>query len=66
VTIPRHRTGGENQETTIQPQTTNRKSNQRSWNFDRGPGRLNLQASRQTKHTLNKICTRTLSQGRVE
>jgi hypothetical protein len=28
---PRHRTGGENQETTIQPQTTNRKSNHRSW-----------------------------------
>ena len=46
---PRHRTGGENQETTIQPQTTNRKSDQRSWNLDRGPGRLNLQASRQTK-----------------
>src|ERR1700726_2568951 len=41
---PRHRTGGENQETTIQPQTTNRTSNHRSGNLDRGPGRLNLQS----------------------
>jgi hypothetical protein len=24
-------------------------NNHRSWNLDRGPGRLNLQASRQTK-----------------
>jgi hypothetical protein len=30
-------------------QTTNRKSNHRSWNLDRGADRLNLQASRQTK-----------------
>jgi hypothetical protein len=49
VTIRDIEGGGENQETTIQPQTTNRKSNQRSWNLDHGPGRLNLQASRQTK-----------------
>src|SRR6202047_3041949 len=41
---PRHRTGGENQETTIQPQTTNRTSNHRSGNLGRGPGRLNLQS----------------------
>src|SRR4029077_7341082 len=37
---PRHRTGGENQETTIQPQTTNRTTNHRSGNLGRGPGRL--------------------------
>jgi transposase-like protein len=36
---PRHRTGGENQETTIQHQTTNRKSNHRAGNLGRGPGR---------------------------
>src|SRR3984893_15136943 len=41
---PRHRTGGENQETTIQPQTTNRTSNHRSGDLDSGPGRLNLQS----------------------
>src|SRR5271165_4778964 len=41
---PRHRTGGENQETTIQPQTTNRTSNHRSGNLDCGAGRLNLQS----------------------
>ena len=41
---PRHRTGGENQETTIQPQTTDRTRNHRSGNLDRSPGRLNLQS----------------------
>jgi hypothetical protein len=37
---PRHRTGGENQETTIQPQITNRKSTHRSGNVGRGLGGL--------------------------
>jgi len=44
VTIRGIEGGGENQETTIQPQTTNRKSNHRSCNLDRGPGRSNLQS----------------------
>src|ERR1700746_3842308 len=37
---PRHRTGGENQETTVRPQTANQKSYHRSGNLGRGPGRL--------------------------
>jgi hypothetical protein len=53
---PRHRTGGENQELAIQPQTTNRKSNHRSRNLDRGTGRLNLQASRQAKTYTWAVC----------
>ena len=57
---PRHRTGGENQETTIQPQTTNRKSNHRSGNVGRGLGGLKPGKSfARQKHTLNKLCTRT-------
>src|SRR5271165_5713244 len=59
---PRHRTGGENQETTIQPQTTNRKSNHRSGNVGRGLGGLKPGKSfARQKHTLNKLCTRTSS-----
>src|SRR5271165_7432196 len=46
---PRHRTGGENQETTIQPQTTNRKSNHRSGNVGRGLGGLTWKIIRPTK-----------------
>src|SRR6201997_1585812 len=37
---PRHRVGIKNQETTVQPQTTNQKSNHRSGNLGRGSGRL--------------------------
>ena len=45
----RHRVSGENQETTIQPQTTNRTSNHRSGNLDCGLGRLkSTKSSRQT------------------
>jgi hypothetical protein len=59
---PRHRTGGENQETTIQPQITNRKSNHRSGNVGRGLGGLKPGKSfARQKHTLNKLCTRTQS-----
>ena len=59
---PRHRTGGENQETTIQPQITNRKSNHRSRNVGRGLGGLKPGKSfARQKHTLNKLCTRTFS-----
>jgi hypothetical protein len=59
---PRHRTGGENQETTIQPQTTNRKSNHRSGNVGRGPGRMkSAKPLARQKNTLNKICTRAPS-----
>jgi transposase-like protein len=36
----RYRTGGENQETTVQPQTTNHKSKHDSGNLGCGPGRL--------------------------
>src|SRR4029077_6156739 len=58
---PRHRTGGENQETTNQPQTTNRKSNHRSGNVGRGLGGLKPGKSfARQKHTLNKLCTRTV------
>src|SRR5258707_12657501 len=57
---PRHRTGGENQETTIQHQTTTRKSNHRSGNVGRGLGGLKPGKSfTRQKHTLNKLCTRT-------
>src|SRR5258707_9204291 len=57
---PRHRTGGEKQETTIQPQTTNRKSNHRSGNVGRGLGGLKPGKSfARQKNTLNKLCTRT-------
>jgi len=56
----RHRTGGEDQETTIQPQTTYRKSNHRSGNVGRGLGGLKPGKSfARQKHTLNKLCTRT-------
>jgi transposase-like protein len=37
---PRHRTGGESQERTVQSQTTNRTSYHRSGNMDRGHSRL--------------------------
>jgi transposase-like protein len=40
VTIRGIPVGRENQETTVQPQTTNQKSNHRSGNLGRGPGRL--------------------------
>src|SRR4029077_8735344 len=53
---PRHRTGGENQETTIQSQTTNRTSNHRSGNLDRCPGRLkSTKPLAKQIHTLNKF-----------
>src|SRR5580704_3620843 len=62
---PRHRTGGENQETTIQPQITNRKSNHRSGNVGRGLGGLKPGKSfARQKHTLNKLCTRTVPPAR--
>ena len=48
---PRHRTGGENQETTIQPQTTHRTSNHAHGNLDSGPGRSNLQSLSPDKYT---------------
>jgi hypothetical protein len=40
VTIRGIPVGRENQETTVQPQTTNQRSNHRSGNLARGPGRL--------------------------
>jgi len=50
VTICGIPVGRENQETTIQPQTTNRKSDHRSRALGRGPGRLkSAKPSRQTK-----------------
>src|SRR6202030_4786937 len=63
---PRHRTGGENQETTIQHQTTNRQSNHRSGNVGRGLGGLKPGKSfARQKHTLDKLAPepflRTLS-----
>jgi hypothetical protein len=52
----------ENQKTSVQSQTTNRKSNHRSGNVDRGLGGLKSAKSfARQKHTLNKICTKTLT-----
>src|SRR5580693_1203665 len=63
---PRHRTGGENQETTIQPQTINRTSNDRSGNLDRGPGRLNLQSFSPDKYIhLIKFAPEPARQGSI-
>ena len=60
VTIRGIPAGGENQETTIQPQTPHRKSHRRPRNLGRGPGGLkSAKPLVRQKHTLKKICTRT-------
>jgi hypothetical protein len=52
----------ENQETTVQPQTTNRKSNHHSGNLGRGPGRLKPRKSFSQKTYIYRIfATRTLA-----
>src|SRR5246500_3568605 len=58
VTIGGIPVGRENQETTVQRQTTNRKSNHRSGNVGRGLDSLKSGKSfARQKHAFNKICT---------
>jgi hypothetical protein len=52
---PRHRTGGESQETTVQPQTTNRTSYYRSSALGGDPGRIKPRKSFSQKTYIYRI-----------